>query len=517
MGEFYLYYKVSKDPIYSEIFLYPLEIVTCDTKIVQRLRKLSQLVGAEWVYPGATHTRFAHSLGVMHVSGLYASRLFNDPSRIRIIRLAGLLHDIAHGPFSHQFDDTIYKKLGFEEGHDEYREILLLKKLPEEIIERIKRVKEERLVKALKEDIELTLGQSNGNLEEDIKELCVKINEVFKGEKSGGIEFNIVQGPLGADRLDFVLRDSYHSGVKNYSTVALDRIVRNSYIVKINNENILCYDVKVIDDIYSFLFGRFMMYKNVYFHKTSRAVDLMIQELLNKINEALDLKDLVLDLDSFVELTDEYVINIVVNEFKKIVKKISKTKNKDEKTIKKLLLNDDLKNLELTSKELLIIDAYKILDRISKRDLWKMVVELPFTITGIDPSAIAESVGKNALKEIKNRMEDLLKRGKIKKTDCEILKQVLENFDKFFKIDTPYKLTLFHPSEFDSTKVFLYNGKNSKVYRFSDFEQKYPSYRLMLNNLIQLVRIYVTEDIRIILKKYSLIPEDGEIKTPTRW
>lgn len=512
-----MYYKASKDPIYSEIFLYPLEIVTCDTKIVQRLRKLSQLVGAEWVYPGATHTRFAHSLGVMHVAGLYASRLFTDPSRIRIIRLAGLLHDIAHGPFSHQFDDTIYKELGFEGGHDEHRETLLIKKLPEEIIEGIKKVKEERLVKALKEDLKLTLGHSNGNLEEDIKELCAKINEVFKGEKRGGIDFNIVQGPLGADRLDFVLRDSYHSGVRNYSTVALDRIVRNSHIAKINGEDMLCYDVKVIDDIYSFLFGRFMMYKNVYFHKTSRAVDLMIQEFLNKVNDVFNLEDLVLDLDDFLELTDEYVTSIVINEFKKIVKKVSKVKNEDEKIIRRLLLSDDLKGLELTSKETLIVDAYKIIDRISKRDLWKMVMELPFSTTGIDPSAIAESVGKNALKVIKNRLEVLLKDKKVKKTDRKILKKVLENFNEIFRIDTPYKLTLFHPSEFDSTKVFLYNRKDNKVYRFSDFEQKYPSYRLTLNNLIQLVRIYVTEDIRAILKKYSLIPEDNEIEATTRW
>lgn len=509
-----MYYKVSKDPIYSEIFLYPLEIVTCDTKIIQRLRKLSQLAGASWVYPGANHTRFEHSLGVMHVSGLYASRLFKEHSKIRIIRLAGLLHDIAHGPFSHQFDDTVYKSLGFTEGHDEFREHLILKKLPDEIVEKIENIKDEKLMKALKKDLKMTLGNLSGDLKKDIENLCVQINNVFKGEKTGSIEFNIVQGPLGADRLDFVLRDSYHSGVRNYSTVALDRIVRNSFIKRYENEEILCYDVKVIDDIYSFLFGRFMMYKNVYFHKTSRAVDLMIQELLNTVYEPLNLREFVFDLNKFEDLTDDYIINRVIIEFDRIVERKSKIIKDRHKVVRNKILSLEIP--ELTKTETLIIKAYNILERISRRDLWKMVLELPFTTTGIDPSAVAESVGENAIEEIKKRIERVIKRNEAKRNELNMLKKILKNLRDIFKIDTPYKLTLFHPSEFDSTKVFLYNSKDDKICRFSDFESNSPSYRLTLGNLIQLVRIYVTEDIRQILKKYSLIPESNT-NTTTRW
>jgi len=116
-------YKVSRDPIYSEIFIYPLEMLVTDTKPVQRLRFLSQLAGAAFVYPGASHTRFAHSMGTMHVTGMYAEHLFKDNrSKQRILRLAGLLHDIGHGPFSHQFDDVVYPMAGINEGHDEYRD-----------------------------------------------------------------------------------------------------------------------------------------------------------------------------------------------------------------------------------------------------------------------------------------------------------------------------------------------------------------------------------------------------------
>lgn len=104
-----MFKKVSRDPVHSEIYLYPLEILVADTKVVQRLRFLSQLAGATMVYPGATHTRFAHSLGTMHIAGIYARNLFDDHSRIRLIRLAALLHDVGHGPFSHQFDDVVFK------------------------------------------------------------------------------------------------------------------------------------------------------------------------------------------------------------------------------------------------------------------------------------------------------------------------------------------------------------------------------------------------------------------------
>ena len=73
-----MYFKVSRDPVYTEIYLYPLEILFMDTRPVQRLKFLSQLAGAESVYPGATHTRLSHSMGTMHIAGMYATHLFPE-------------------------------------------------------------------------------------------------------------------------------------------------------------------------------------------------------------------------------------------------------------------------------------------------------------------------------------------------------------------------------------------------------------------------------------------------------
>ena len=468
-----------------EIPIYPLEVLFMDTSVVQRLRKLSQLVGAEWVYPGATHTRFSHSIGTMHVAGMYAKRLFeNDSAKIRLIRLAALLHDVAHGPFSHQFDDTIYRKMGLKKGHDDYREKLILSTLPSEVVERFLDISDPKFRRSVVEDFEQTMGKFE-NPERDFENLVRKILEIFRGEEEGSIEFNIVQGPLGADRLDFVLRDSYHSGVRNYSTVALDRIVRNSYVKRINGKEILCYDIKVMDDVYSFLFGRFMMYKNVYFHKTSRAVDLMIQELLNLADEILNLQSMVEDPRKFLKLTDDYIFTMM--------KEMVEREGESDPRLRRV-------------KELL--------RRIDRRDLWKMIAEYPLSTKGVDPGIFAESVGEKITSEIKSRLIELLESGKYDEDDEDILRDIVGNFNDYFRIDTPYRLTLFHPVEFDTTKVFLYDSKKDRIMSFSDFERKYPF--LTTPTLLQIVRIYATRDIREILRKYSLIPEDN-MNITTRW
>ncbi|RKX54682.1 MAG: HD domain-containing protein [Thermotoga sp.] len=478
-------FKVVRDPIHMEIPIYPLEVLFMDTSVVQRLRKLSQLVGAEWVYPGATHTRFSHSIGTMHVAGMYAKRLFeNDSAKIRLIRLAALLHDVAHGPFSHQFDDTIYRKMGLKKGHDDYREKLILSTLPSEVVERFLDISDPKFRRSVVEDFEQTMGKFE-NPERDFENLVRKILEIFRGEEEGSIEFNIVQGPLGADRLDFVLRDSYHSGVRNYSTVALDRIVRNSYVKRINGKEILCYDIKVMDDVYSFLFGRFMMYKNVYFHKTSRAVDLMIQELLNLADEILNLQSMVEDPRKFLKLTDDYIFTMM--------KEMVEREGESDPRLRRV-------------KELL--------RRIDRRDLWKMIAEYPLSTKGVDPGIFAESVGEKITSEIKSRLIELLESGKYDEDDEDILRDIVGNFNDYFRIDTPYRLTLFHPVEFDTTKVFLYDSKKDRIMSFSDFERKYPF--LTTPTLLQIVRIYATRDIREILRKYSLIPEDN-MNITTRW
>lgn len=127
--------NVLNDVIYGQISISNEEMKIIDTEAFQRLREVCQLTLSEKVFNGATHTRFAHSIGVFHMCQKYGRHLFpNDPKRQQIVRLAGLLHDsmffvylfinslflVGHGPFSHGWDRAIYKEIypGVEKGHD---------------------------------------------------------------------------------------------------------------------------------------------------------------------------------------------------------------------------------------------------------------------------------------------------------------------------------------------------------------------------------------------------------------
>jgi len=108
------YYKIIRDPIYGYIGLSERELAIIDTPRYQRLRRIKQLAMTDIIYPGAVHTRFEHSLGVLNVAGMILNRLYtifrNDIENIlsiEAIRAAALLHDIGHGPFSHAFEPIL--------------------------------------------------------------------------------------------------------------------------------------------------------------------------------------------------------------------------------------------------------------------------------------------------------------------------------------------------------------------------------------------------------------------------
>lgn len=119
----------------------------------------------------------------------------------------------------------------------------------------------------------------------------------------------IIQGPLGADRMDFLLRDSLYTSTRFFGEIALDYIIQSSTIKFINDKYCLCYEVKSLPSICSALLGRFQMYKQVYYHKTSCAAGILIYKMLRGTESVLDLKQLASSNNTadFTKLTDSYV------------------------------------------------------------------------------------------------------------------------------------------------------------------------------------------------------------------
>lgn len=188
-----------RDPVHGFIYRSSLEQDIIDTPVMQRLRRIRQLAMAFLVYPGALHTRFGHSLGAMHLAGGLANRLIEGKYEdIRAIRLAALLHDVGHGPFSHVSEsiiDTFYDKEKVCLGEDEKAH----------------------------ERITIGIIEHDPKLQNLLSPRDIRIITGILGGTRGEPFFrNIISGPLDVDKQDYLLRDSYFCGVK-YGIFDIDR------------------------------------------------------------------------------------------------------------------------------------------------------------------------------------------------------------------------------------------------------------------------------------------------------
>jgi len=285
--------KVVRDPLYGDIKLSYLEAAVLDHVAFQRLRRITQLAGAPFVYPAAVHTRFSHSLGTMNVAKLYADSLELSPEDYVVTSLYGLLHDVGHGPYSHCFEDAASEWLGM--NHEQLG-MSLMERIGGNLLEQCSG----KVLEGLKEEAHL-YGFRNA---EDYVLWAFK--ETMTAVKEEDYRAHIVDGPMGADRLDFITRDAYFTGVSAFNTVDIFRLTGNALLM----DGHLVFRAKVVDNIYGLTLGRFLMYKNVYYHKTSRAAELMMQLM---IKEAIEegLLDRWKALDEFIRLDEPILMGLV--------------------------------------------------------------------------------------------------------------------------------------------------------------------------------------------------------------
>ncbi|RKY83752.1 HD domain-containing protein, partial [candidate division KSB1 bacterium] len=242
-----------RDPIYGFITPNETEFKIINTKIFQRLRRIKQLAMAYLVYPGANHTRFDHSVGVYHLASLMADKLLpskQNEERRRIVRLAALLHDIGHGPFSHVSEDILNK---FSDSTSNTSK----EKIHEEITAKLIDNNEELKKLISPEDRKSIIGLLNG------KNVDITLMK------------DIVSGPLDADKMDYLLRDSYFCGVK-YGVFDLDRMLNTIYFYKENDDKHIAIKYDGINSLEQFVLAKYYMTIQVYRHKVRTLTDSMI-------------------------------------------------------------------------------------------------------------------------------------------------------------------------------------------------------------------------------------------------
>jgi HD superfamily phosphohydrolase len=289
-------YKIVKDPIHGYIKIYEHERRIIDSNAFQRLRRIKQLSVADIVYPGATHTRFAHSLGVAHVietmvkdiARKYRVKQQDLERYIVLMRLLALLHDIGHGPFSHLFEDVVLIPRSLT--HEDIGAEVILKVL--EIAGAIENIANEYGYKL--NDIATALKSVN--------EAEWPFRDSIQDAGSEKVFFYLLKGVCSADIIDYLVRDSYYTGAGYGSHVDWQRI---SYYLGVYGDEIVL-DYRALDALEQLMLARIYMFSTVYYHKTVRAASKFLGDIITLIGskKLIDFDDVIKNVDKYVELDD---------------------------------------------------------------------------------------------------------------------------------------------------------------------------------------------------------------------
>lgn len=251
-----------------------------DTAEFQRLRRVKQLGVSEFTFPGATHTRLAHSIGVFHiarrlmkVAQRYVPGEKRKPHRERAALLAALLHDLGHGPFSHAFENAEKARLPKEkyQDHEDWTAQLICRK-------------EGNIRRILKEEF-----GGDGSVADDIAAM-------LKGDEQD-LYSSVVSSSFDADRLDYLQRDRTMTG-SGAGAIDFDWLLDNLRVVDVSSSSgddpqdnssntiqVFAFEEKALQAAESFILARFHLYSQVYLHRTTRGIEQMLTAFLLAFSE----------------------------------------------------------------------------------------------------------------------------------------------------------------------------------------------------------------------------------------
>ena len=291
-----------------------------DNPWVQRLKRIHQLQSSWWVFPTAEHSRFSHSLGAMHLAGELAKSVYATLSDVEhttpslpvveeTLRLAGLLHDVGHGPFGHFLDEEyLHPRFGLD--HELISQRLIIGELGDAIA-------------SLRRSPSGGFGRRESVDPEHVAYL-IRAGEGDEGDAGGGGEgaaeggaaagpaappaslprwvrllHLALSGAITVDNMDYVRRDAYMCGVA-IGAVDVDRLL---YYTFITHEGIT-YHKRALGALRAFLNARFYMYENVYFHRIGRAIDLHLREIFRPTLELILPESPFIDPEAYRRLTE---------------------------------------------------------------------------------------------------------------------------------------------------------------------------------------------------------------------
>uniref|UniRef100_A0A3Q1G5H2 Deoxynucleoside triphosphate triphosphohydrolase SAMHD1 n=1 Tax=Acanthochromis polyacanthus TaxID=80966 RepID=A0A3Q1G5H2_9TELE len=311
---------VFNDPIHGHVELHPLLIKIIDTPQFQRLRNLKQLGGTYFVFPGASHNRFEHSIGVGYLAGRLVQALNERQPELLIsrrdilcVQIAGLCHDLGHGPFSHMFDGMFIPRArpGIKWKH-ETASLAMFDYLVED--NNLKPVMEQHGL-VLPEDLDFIKEQIAGPLNTDWPYKGRPENKSFLYEivanKRNGID---------VDKWDYFARDCYHLGIQN--NFDYRRFLKFARVCEVDGQKNICTRDKEVGNLYDMFHTRNCLHRRAYQHKVGNIIETMITEAFLKADPYIQvegsggrmftLSTAIDDMKAYTKLTD-HVFEQILN------------------------------------------------------------------------------------------------------------------------------------------------------------------------------------------------------------